>query len=308
MYNQSVKAAMLQQLSDKGASTIRFKKLFAHIEQFEIDAGKDVCAMSVQELQRVADSIKGFRATSVGQLTTLREYIEWCVAHKVEGAHNCFEQIDTSNLEKMRTKTVVSPRQLQVYLDALFDPESECGIDNTYRVYYWLAYAGVAEEDFIDVTVQQIDLNTMTIMYKGRELPIYREALPCFRNSVELTYFRRINPKNGKMTDYNRIEGDSIFRGIRTNPIKTTIKTAIKFARKNALEAGKTTKVLSYTSTFYSGIYYRMYEDERAGLPINPFKIAEEITADKEYTDKYNATMRVKRDLVGDYEIWKLTF
>ncbi len=307
MYNPEIKERFIRDITNSNEQPLRLLKFFNRTAKIEARLGKDLYEMSLEELECVANDVRGFRTSSVGQLIVLRDYLSWCAAN-IPGVVSLFDKIKTTNVDKMRANTVVSPRHLQVYLDALFNPESELGSDNLYRAYYWLAYSGVEEEDFLTVTVDQIDLASLTILYRGRRLPIYREAVPCIRNSVESPFFRRVNPKNGKLTNYSRVESNLLFRGGRTTPTKDSVIAAIKLARKAAITEGRTNKSLNYTGTFYSGIYYRLYEDERAGLTPNPLAIAEELVEGKEYYDNHVEALRIKRNIMADYEVWKLTF
>ena len=70
---------------------------------------------------------------------------------------------------------------------------------------------------------------------------------------------------------------------------------------------------LSFNRIWLSGVFYRMWEDEQAGLPVDFRSIAELDLAGKNYKlDQSRLTMNAKRnelarDYRDDYERWKQT-
>lgn len=307
MYNHEQKSAFITQYTAVQSVRRTCVSLFNAIAPYEESAGKDVCCMDVADLGVVVQQLVGLRSGTNWNISILRRYLSWCVENQISGARYLIDQIKLVNVEHMMLRTVTGPRQLQIFLNALFKPESEQEIDNLYRAYFWLAYAGMPYDDYLSTTIDQVDLKSMSIEYKHRLLPIYREALPCFVNCVELPYFKRMNPKAHRIANYGRYESDLLFRGIKTNPTHSTISRAVKSARKDAIDSGRTSKELNYTGVFYSGIFYRMYEDEVAGLPIDAPAVANLIMNDKEYSNNRQERNRIASELRRDYAVWKLT-
>lgn len=308
MYNEDIKTQFIISITPSIESRKRHKNLFDRIQPLEEKAGKDICQMNTDELQSIVDILVGIRQKTMGQIRLVRDYLAWCVERGISGSKNCFAEIKIDNVEVMKNKTVTGPRQLQVFLDAVFKPECELGVDNLFRLYYWLAFAGIPENDYINLRTNQIDLQNLTIIHNGRNYPLYREALPCVRNCIESPYFRRLNPKSHQVSNYSRIESDMLFRGIRTVPNASTVFGSIKKAKKEARERGSTTKELSYRSVVYSGIFYRMYEDDCAGLPIDSLFAADIWLDNAGSESRDDNRKRVARELLQDYDIWKLTF
>ena len=75
MYNEERKKTYLSQTGDKIAL-----RQFPNIEPFEESMGKDLCEMSKEELQRIADKTLGVLPTTL--LDTMRSvasYRNWCM-------------------------------------------------------------------------------------------------------------------------------------------------------------------------------------------------------------------------------------
>lgn len=309
MFNQELKQRFV-----KEHSTSLYKRrccvdVFNTIAPYEEKLGKDVCTMTSDEIEPVANDLLGMRQKSTMRFDILKKYVEWCVANNVNGAVDELDKVTLSNLDKLKRRTVTGPLQLQVYLNAAFSPESSMGIDNTYRAFFWLAFAGIPFDSSLDITTDQVDLTGMRIVLDGREYPIYKEGLACFRNCVESQFFVRKHPRYGTPMKCSRVDGDLLFRGIRANPVKTTFIPTVRKLAETARAEGRTDKELSYSRIKMSGQFYRMYEDERAGLPVDAGSVVDEIISEK--PDAYYSRMqrlRMIRELIGDYENWKQTF
>ena len=76
----------------------------------------------------------------------------------------------------------------------------------------------------------------------------------------------------------------------------------------------KTDLKLSYFRVWISGLFYRMYERERAGMPVDFSAAAAQFMEGKTYKlDRGRNTPEAKkrqltRDYLEDYERWKLAF
>ena len=143
------------------------------------------------ELQPVVNEIVGFRTKSQNtRLSILKDYVRWCIKNQIGGACDELFQIEELGLDKLKRQMVANPQHLQRYLNCICEAESEETVDCIYRCFYWLAYGGMQEEDVFDVTVQDVDLVDMIVRHGEKEYPIYREAIPAFKNCVTLTQFR----------------------------------------------------------------------------------------------------------------------
>lgn len=315
MYNEELKTKFVRGYTNSISTAEVCQTIFNAFEQYEVGWGADLCTRSTEELQPVIDSLVGFRARSKWmRLIILKDYVKWCIGMKVPGACDGMLKIETIGLEKVKHQTVASPLHLQRYLDSICEPESEETTDNIYRCFYWLAYGGVAEEDILSIKCSDVDLNNMVVRYNNTEVPIYREALPAFKNCVNLTQFVYKHPNYDKLVYKDRADGDTLVRGIRSAPSIKAMRVELSRRSRAKMDEGKTDLKLSYFRVWISGLFYRMYERERAGMPVDFSASAAQFMEGKTYKlDRGRNTPEAKkrqlaRDYLEDYERWKLAF
>lgn len=314
MYNEEIKTRFIREYTDSINTAAVCKATFDAIEEYETKWNADLCTMKVEDLQPVVDSIVGLRSRSKWmRLIILKDYVKWCVRMGMPGACEDMLKIETIGLEKIKHQTVASPLHLQRYLDSICEPESEKTTDNIYRCFYWLAYGGVAEKDILNIKCIDVDLANMVVRYNGTEVPIYREALPAFKNCTELTYFVYKHPNYSEKI-CNRAEGDTLVRGIKSVPTLMSMRVELSRRSKAKIEDGKTELRLSYHRVWISGLFYRMYERERIGMTVDFSDAAAQFMEGKTYKlDKWRGTPSAKKrqiikDYLEDYERWKLAF
>lgn len=315
MYNEELKTKFVRGYTNSISTADVCQTIFNAFEQYEVEWDADLCTRSAEELQPVVDNLVGFRARSKWmRLIILKDYVKWCIGMKVPGACDGMLKIETVGLEKVKHQTVASPLHLQRYLDSICEPESEETTDNIYRCFYWLAYGGVAEEDILSIKCNDVDLDSMVVRYNGTEVPIYREALPAFKNCVKLTQFVYKHPNYDKLVYKDRADGNTLVRGIRSAPSIKAMRVELSRRSKAKMDEGKTDLKLSYFRVWISGLFYRMYERERAGIPVDFSAAAAQFMEGKTYKlDRGRNTPEAKRrqltrDYLEDYERWKLAF
>lgn len=308
MYNEERKMRFLTEMR----SSVDFgKSVFNTIEPYEREADKDLCELTVDILQPIANARFGFRTrTSDSTIAFLRSYVGWC---KEQGYHTCNDvyELKTEMDEKMKRMMIASPVHLEAVLNKLFDPVTSKTVDCLYRCYLWMGFAGLEEDEAVEVTVDEIDFDTMTIEHGGRSYEIYREAVPAFKMACSATEFRYVNPNytDGKQGGYrNRYSGEYLMRGIRSAQIKlNTIRSVV----------GKRLKVAGVETTYgkirLSGLFYKIYEMERFGEPVNfdAYIVERMEKTNHKYHVNYTRNKlanSIRRDLEDDYECWKSAF
>lgn len=314
MYNEEQKKRFIRDYTGSLSTANVAATIFNETEKYEESWGTDLCTKGVEELQPVVNEITGLRNKSQWMsLTILKEYVKWCLAMKVPGACDGMLRIEAVGLDKIKKQMVASPLHLQRYLDDIFDKEFEETIDNLYRCYFWMAYGGIDEEDTILVRTEDVDLSQMLIRYKTTSVPIYREAIPAFKNAVTLTNFLYKHPNYTKPIRRDRVPGDTIMRGLKATTKTFTMRTTISKRNISAIEDGLTELQLSFYRVRMSGLFYRTYEMERAGIPVTFSEAALRVMDGKTYAlsgrekiiHKQN---RIERDYFDDYQRWKLAF
>ena len=317
MYNQELKTQFIKQYT----TSINLRKacvtVFNALEPYEVKWGADLCTQPPEVLTPIINEALGIRSTSAHmRLDALTEYVRWCIKNGVPGAIDGMSGVVISAVEKMKRQTVTSPLHLQKYLNQICEPESEKTTDNIYRCFYWLAYGGVPETDILKIKKSDVDFQSMTVRFNDTEYPIYREAIPAFRNCVNLEMFVYKHPNySADKTVYKaRAIGDTLVRGIRSLPTLHSMRVELARRSTKFINAGKTEMNLSYYRVWISGMFYRMYERERAGFPVDFSKASEKFTFGKTYKfDKarYSLTAyqhKIAKTYLQDYENWKQTF
>jgi hypothetical protein len=317
MYNEEMKVRFILGYT-KGQSTIKLAhNVFKAIEPFEEDVWEaDVCTRSAKELQPVVDQILGLRKRSASWiLAILRAYAKWCILSKYPGACDGIMHVETLGLDKVRRQMVSSPLHLQKYFDEVFDKESEETIDNIYRCFLWMGYSGMSEEDAMCVKATSVDMAALKITSGDSEFPIYREAIQAFKNAVELTSFLYKNPnyKEKKHIRRNRIEGDMIMRRVTAGTHLMTVRSTLSKRLTAAQKNGQTEQKLSFYRAWLSGLFYRMAERERAGIPADFGEIVAREMEQKPSPVTGGLSTQAKqneraKDYLEDYQRWKLAF
>ncbi len=314
MYNEEQKNRFIRDYTGSLNTANVAVTLFNAFEKHELMWGADLCTKSAEELQPVVDEVVGLRSKSKWMtLTILKEYVKWCLAMKVADACDGMLHIEAVGLDKIKKQMVASPLHLQKFLDDVFDPEQEETIDNVYRCYFWMAYGGIDEDDTILITNDAVDFSQMAIQYKETSVPIYREAIPAFKNAVTLTSFLYKHPNYSKPIRRDRVLGDTIMRGVKATTKTFTMRTTLSKRNIKAVQDGLTDLQLSFYRVRMSGLFYRTYELERAGVPVTFSEAALRVMDGKTYAlhgrEKIEHRQnRIERDYLEDYQRWKLAF
>lgn len=314
MYNENLKKDFVRDFTSSANTSKTCETIFKAVEKYECEWGGDISTMDLDTLCQVIENVTGMRSRSkYSYIYILKEYSKWCMDHGVQGANDNIYKINIMGLEKIRQQTVSSPAQLEDYLNKLYEPVKEKTNDIVFRCYYWLAFAGMEEEDIVSVKCADVDFVDMVIRYSGTEFPIYREAVPAVRSCVELTKFAYKHPRYSTVIWKDRIPGDTLIRGTKAKYSLKNIREYISKRAKKKRDAGDVTLNLSHQRTWISGIFYRMYEQEQMGIAPN-FKyiaanrrdrrcdIAEGEEAQKRRIRQRNC------DYLEDYTRWKLAY
>lgn len=317
MYNEALKTKFIKGYTQSLNTASVATNIFNTMSLYEEGWQADLCTRSAEELQPVIDMVMALRSRSRWMaMSILKEYVRWCIRTKVPGACDGMLRITTVGLDKVHKQMVSSPIHLQRCLNEIFDKEQDETVDNIYRCYYWMAYGGIKDEDTLLVKASDICFPELRIEYKETSVPIYREALPAFHNAAELPSFLYDHPNYTKPVRRDRVQGDTLMRGIRAVTKTPTIRAILSKRSAEAIELGKTDVKLSFYRVWMSGLFYRMYERECTGLPVDFSETAADAMAGKTYRiDGVNKRIKVEhmqhrkgQDYMEDYQRWKLAF
>lgn len=92
-----------------------------------------------------------------------------------------------------------------------------------------------------------------------------------------------------------------------------TIRSTLSHRSADAIKTGKTEQQLSFHRIWLSGLFYRVYERERAGVPANFSDAAVSFMEGRTYLLNGREKIehkknRIERDYMEDYQRWKLAF
>ena len=312
MYNEAQKIKFINDYTTKDSTRRVVSTLFEVTQRYEEQWNADLCTRSAEELQPMIDEIAGLKSQSkIMKLTVLKEYVRWCKEMNVQGVCDGMLGVHEVGLKKVRDQMIASPLHLQKCLDIVFPPESENTIDNTYRCFFWLAYAGMEEDDIFEITNSHVDFYDGVVRYQNNEYPLYREALPAFNKAINSTEFLYI--QGDRRFNRNRVSGDQILRGIKAMPDAKRMRTIVSKKSLAAERRGQMVEMLTYTRVRTSGVFYRMYEIERAGGTIDFNKLAvgliEPTARSAVGSGAFQTRVNAKRrGIEADYARWKLSF
>lgn len=314
MYNEEVKVKFIREYTHSEHMANFIATLFNTFTTYEESWGADLCTRTKDELQPVVDNVLGLRTRSQWPgLLVLRTYCKWCITNNVPGACDGATQITAVGVDKIRKQMVSGPVHLQKYLDDVFPPVEDETVSIVYRCYFWMAFSGISEADALLVKCSDVDFTNLVIRFAGKEYELYREAIPTFRLAVTLDSFQYFHENPTYVVRRDRQSGDTILRGIKPITTVLSLRSAVCGQPKKAFEEGRTEQRLSYRRAMLSGLFYRNYERERSGLPLNFADVVIEETRGKTYA--LNRRMKVEhiqnrleRDYLEDYQRWKFVF
>ena len=320
MYNQEVKERFIKEAIENKSRKTTARNLFMNAARYEKSMGKDICRFTTDELQPVVNDLFGMRTKSVGtNYSILKDYSKWCAEQGIEIEPNGIAELkfnDEYGLDKLRSQTVASPEHLQSYLDDLCDPVDKCTVDCVTRCYLWLAFSGVDEETVLSVTADNIDLVNMEIIIDDTRYPVYGEAVPAFENCVKSKVFMYKHPNYGAKVRH-RADSAWLLRGFSEARSLATLRsdTSRKCKRQRESSISKCGPLnITYFRVQLSGIFYRAYENEQAGVLPDFMDVAAKFMEGKTYKlDKSRnlpgaVQRRLAKEYMEDYIRWKKAY
>jgi len=307
MYNPEIKGRFIKEYSTKDSIRTICLKTFNKLEPFEESWGADFCTQKEEVILPALNAILGARAEGQRTRSTiLREYVKWCMANGIPGACDSMYHVDTTrDISKIREQTVKNPAHLQRLLDGICLPVESNTVDIIIRGFVWLAYSGIAEEDIFKILDSDIDFANMVIHYQDRDYLIYREAIPALTQCVKLQTFTVYHPNYAVPMAAPRVGGHQLLRGTKSDASLKNMKAILSKRMKENKASDTNYLKLSYHRIWLSGVFYRMHEQELAGIPPDFSGIAEERMGDKEYSNKAYNRHRLAKSFMTDYQRWK---
>lgn len=271
-------------------------------------------------------------------------YNRWCRRNKLPAKEDITRssQVKIMRLEK---KAIKSPEHLQSIFDSQLDPIEKSTADLCCRGAAWLAYAGLTEDEIVEIPVDDFNLpdKSLCVFRAGIPTKIYlpAESIPCFQALATLDHFESYRSiyKGGKTT-FKRVDSKSIIRGVDTGrSARTKVKqrdNSSKIVLNNIFTRQKKAgglELLTYNNLMRNGFFYRAYLEEVARGPgewyqlgesqlgwedkrsVKRFRVKEldkllafELASVKEMKTKENAGLKERywRNVIyKEYSLWK---
>lgn len=297
MYNEKQKMGFINNFTNSESTKTRLKKLFNLAEIFEHRLKKDISLFTKKETINFITKHGGKTTGSINStISLLRQYVSWCINNRILGKDgvNVLDDIRFSDISYMsihKDAYIGSPEHFEQYADNYgYDVRIDSN-DNMAYAALWLSYCGI--DDVMNVKKSDVHLEQGYIEYNYKRYKIYPQAIPTLKKALNMMVFS-VSRKNGSYVDLQIKDTPYILRlTVPVNYYKMSTMISIKECTGN----------LTIESTYRSGIYYRMYEDERRG---NPLKYTEILNDSGIHKKLPNASQ--VRDFENDYNQWKKTF
>lgn len=288
MINEDKKNEFLSiEKTPKATNVLR--KMFAVASDEEDKTGVDLCEFSEESAIRVIQEISGGYISNVeGGMSSYRKYIKWFK----ENGFSINEDIlkikvrEFDLAEQMRENLVGSPLDLLNYLDKAL-PQGDFSDICLSRCLYWFAFMGVDRKAFPKTKIEDVHFTDGYVICKGEKYPLYRQSIKDFKDACELDSFSFWGTYDYPYKK-KRVESEFVMRTIKSKSCDySTLQVHTSKEIKN-----NGVKMLSYSDVQKSGMFYRKFEDEVAGL--------------YDYFEGLSQSKR--RHNVFDYNTWKRAF
>lgn len=305
MFNAEQKQRFIEQHTVSESYRAKIAETFNLFEEYEQKWGADLCTRTNEELAPIIENLCSLRTKTINtRIVVLKDYVSWCKQNNIPNVMADFSNINPTGLQAMKTMSVSSPSHLQHYLNSVFEPEEKMTVSNVYRCFYWLAFAGMSDVDIMNVRCSDVHIDNLEVIYDGMRVPLFRESLKAFKITKESSHFIVYYPTREELKE--RASGDILVRGFSNTTDLKGFRTKMSIKQKSIEKQNDKMLKLNYSRVWLSGVYYRMFEEERmtGRSPVFTNTAAKLCKEDTSYR-KRNIT-DVKRQLEEDYNRWKL--
>ena len=318
MFNEDNKLRFLSEFTSKESTRRNYMAAFKAISPYEEKWGADFCTKSADVLQPVFESLCGGSVRSiVARRKIYTNYVQWCINSgfpgACDGAMNTVVKVSQSYYE---STMIGSPTHLQRFLNTIYTPEELGYMDLIDRCMFWLLYSGVEFDDLMNLRKTDVDFNDLTVNVDGMKLRLYAESLPSVRFACTATELRFPSDKSGKrksLATFERSDSEWILaRTAKEDKHKTTLFERFSSQIEDLRGIGRDIqKTPTFTTVWKSGVFYREFQRETAGLPTSLPDIAQRYAEKREMRSKSNlkeSKTNFLKTLRRDYKIWKEHF
>lgn len=299
MYNDSIKK---QYLVDRIKSRVTMEKcinIFKKIEPFEQSFGKDIYQMNLQEITKVFEEVLPARkAARQSLMYEVKKYIVWCRRTGLDVLYSIDDiilEVDTVNLDKVRSQLVSSPTHLQVLLNQYFDSEEKETVDCVLRAACWMSYCGIPPYLLGDIANSDVNIDDYTVDVCGKKYNMcedsYKSLYACKTLSSFMAYIHPGHPPS--CLERNTEEG-LFLNLIKTKASFIVLRQAISNKGKQLKKKNPEQRTITLDNIWISGWFYRALQNESQGV-------------EPDFTNMIIQKRDIKRMKSGDYNLYNTT-
>lgn len=320
MYNEKQK----QEYIDKEElNTVALTNYFKRLSKIEESYGKDIADMNAEELTAALSSLNIRSVISRGHfLTLMRKYIHWAVlSGKTHNEMNHINDIKPENIGTkyaIQTKMLRDPEQVRHILNTVYNPDF-CVLPNRAcrdKLIFWLLYCGLTTSEIQLLKKTDIDTtNKLVSRHEKRNefVEVNNEVIELWKRHAKHTYIEKRGSYNENDIYFcELVDNDFLFRPLASKKVCSIkqITESLIFATVNNIykEYDKMTSAkisVSPSSMRISGIFYKLYLEERSGKEITPEVINRYFNV--EYSSAYDLSVKMRKYCI-DFMDWKLAF
>ena len=317
MFDARTKIEFINDYAGEKGFAMTLRRLFNFFEPYEKEWNKDLACVELDLLRAAFRQFLSERKDAqYHTLNYLHAYYHW---RRRQGlpVSDAIPRLHMDDRNRTTEQYVSGPEHLNEVLRFLFSsakPERDALV----RAYLWFAYAGLRSGEAMRVRTEDVDLRNMRIHLGDLDFPIYAEAVPDILAAMEVTQFRVLREKQGNYAR-KRAEGDLLLRTYEREPRQQFYRMHIVRVLKSfeGMPPPRDVPILpcklSFYRTYVSGHFFRMFEMERRGLPIDMSVIlrpdmfaGENDLAD--FADDLTASSRRVPAYTKEYNAWKDAF
>lgn len=216
-------------------------------------------------------------------------------------------------VERLQLSTVAGPNHLEKVLGDIFGTEQTPNMCVVFRAFFWLAYAGIPYSDAWYVEAADLNFAKRVITRHDREYVMYPQAIePLWAAAITPTFV------DVRGSHCPRREGYALLRTVargthRYDSPETANKVVTREALSRYLKRHGNGYAFSYSSVLTSGIYHRIYQQEKAKLGEPDFYELVQHRLDSWYLKTDQAPGRADRSYINlevhrlaeEYDVWK---
>ena len=342
MFNAETKNRYIEEVCQTEQKALTARQTFDATASLESDLNLDLIRFDEDALRKVFEILSGGpdRSKTTKETRIVRSYIRWAADKGLIGGDQTnWNKVSSTGVNFARNRLFASDYQLNIFMDYCFQPIADDTFDNFYRVLLWLAFAGVPIQKAFSIDESEVDIWNMRITHDGAVFQLSPYALPAIQRLMMAKQFKVLGGRHPRTL--KREKGTLLLR--RTNVRKTdqssddektwdrwvrnTMRPSLMARFRDAEKRFVTNKPKGFPETLafgtsykyiaLSGVYYRMYQRELAGLKPNFREVAIE-QADLKLKDseekgdiekKRRLAVRAKRwSYSRNYDAWKAAF